>query len=159
MLEWGRLGELHARGVELGAHSHSHPQLDTLGVDRAREELVLSRRLLEDALGTEVETFAYPNGYSSPRVRTLAREAGYRAACGVKDTFSSERDDRFALARLMIRSSTSTAEVAGWLDRSGAPPPRARERVRTKGWRAYRRARAVVTRRAGTSPGWPASHV
>jgi len=159
MLAWSRLRELHAEGVELGAHSHSHPQLDTLSTSRARDELSLSRRLLEDAVGMEVKTFAYPNGYSSPRVRTLVREAGYRAACGVKNTLSSERDDRFALARLMIRSSTSTAEVAGWLDRSGAPPPRARERARTRAWRTYRRARAVVTRRAGTAPGWPASHV
>ena len=74
---------------------------------------------------------------------------------GVKDTFSSERDDRFALARLMIRSSTGVEDVARWLDRSGAPPPRAGERARTKAWRAGRRGRALVTRRAGATPGWP----
>ena len=155
MLDWSRLGELPARGIEVGAHSHSHPQLDTLSLQRARQEIALSRRLLRDAVNAEIETLAYPNGYSSPRIKHLARAEGYRAACGVKNTFSSERDDRFALARLMIRSTTGTEEVARWLDRLGAPPPRATEKTRTKAWRAYRRGRALVTRRAGATPGWP----
>jgi peptidoglycan/xylan/chitin deacetylase (PgdA/CDA1 family) len=155
MLDWSRLGELSAGGVEIGAHSHSHPQLDTLSPQRAREEIALSRQLLRDAIGAEIGTFAYPNGYSSPRVRRIVRAEGFRAACGVKDTFSSEQDDQFALARLMIRSSTGSEEVARWLDRSGAPPPRTRERAATRAWRAYRRGRALVTRRAGATPGWP----
>jgi peptidoglycan/xylan/chitin deacetylase (PgdA/CDA1 family) len=155
MLGWDRLRELSASGVEIGAHSHSHPHLDTLGPRRARQEIALSKRLLQDAVDAEIETFAYPNGYSSPSVRRLVRAEGYRAACGVKNTFSSQRDDRFALSRLMIRSSTGVDEVARWLDRSGAPPPRARERARTKAWRVYRRGRALVTRRAGGAPGWP----
>jgi peptidoglycan/xylan/chitin deacetylase (PgdA/CDA1 family) len=155
MLHWDRLRELAAGGIEIGAHSHSHPQLDTLTPRRARQEITLSRRLLQEAIGAEVETFAYPNGYSSARVRRLVRAEGFRAACGVKDTFSSEHDDRFALARLMIRSSTRTEEVERWLDRSAAPPPRSRERARTRAWRAYRRGRAILTGRAGTTPGWP----
>jgi peptidoglycan/xylan/chitin deacetylase (PgdA/CDA1 family) len=155
MLDWGRLRELHASGVEIGAHSHSHPQLDTLSPRRARQEIALSRRLLRDAVDAEIETFAYPNGYSSPRVRRLVRAEGYRAACGVKNTFSSERDDRYALARLMIRASTGIEDVARWLDRAGASPPRRRDKPATKAWRAYRRGRALVTRRAGTTPGWP----
>lgn len=154
MLDWSRLSELRASGIEIGAHSHSHPQLDTLGLRRAQHEIALSRRLLRDAVDTEIQTFAYPHGYSSRRIRQLVRTEGYRAACGVKNTFSSEHDDRFALARLMIRSSTRTEDVERWLDRSGAPAPRARERARTKLWRACRRGRALVTRRAGAAPGW-----
>jgi peptidoglycan/xylan/chitin deacetylase (PgdA/CDA1 family) len=159
MLEWEQLPELHAVGIEIGAHSHSHPHLDTLGRDGARREIAVSRRLLNEAIGDEVETFAYPNGYSSRHVRRLVQAEGYRAACGVKDTFSSEHDDRFALARLMVRASTSRDDVARWLDRRGAPAPRAGERIRTRLWRAYRRGRAVVTRRPGSPPGWPAVRV
>jgi peptidoglycan/xylan/chitin deacetylase (PgdA/CDA1 family) len=156
MLKWDRLRELHEAGIEIGAHSHSHPHLDTLGSARARREISLSRRLLSDGIGAEIETFAYPNGYSSRRVRRLVQAEGYRGACGVKDTFSSESDDRFSLARLMLRSSTSADEVALWLDRRGARVPRTRERMRTRLWRSYRRGRAVVTRRPGAPPGWPA---
>src|SRR5881227_3368175 len=50
------------------------------------------------AIDAPVDTFAYPHGYSSARVRRLVRDAGFRGACGVKNALSSPRDDRFALA-------------------------------------------------------------
>jgi peptidoglycan/xylan/chitin deacetylase (PgdA/CDA1 family) len=143
-LHWSQLAELTATGVEIGAHSHTHPYLDTLPAAAAREEIVRSKALLEDELGRPVESFAYPNGYSSAAVRRLVREAGYRSACAVGNTLSSAGDDRFALARLTVRDTTTTAELARWLEGTGAPPPRTRERVSTRAWRAYRRTRAVA---------------
>jgi peptidoglycan/xylan/chitin deacetylase (PgdA/CDA1 family) len=156
MLEWSQLAELRDAGVEIGGHSHTHPQLDTLRERAAREEISRCTTLLEDRLGEPVRTFAYPHCYSSRRVRRLVRAAGYRGACGVKNTLSSSRDDEFALARLMIERRTTPDEIGRWLDRRGAPPPRVREAARTRLWRAYRRGRAVATRRAGVDPGWAA---
>jgi len=155
MLELAELRELAGAGVELGAHSHTHPHMDTLGTRRARYEIERSRALVEDAAGAPVATFAYPHGYSGPRIRRLVREAGYRGACGVKNALSSTTDDRFALARLLVRADTTAQEVGRWLDRTGAPPPPRRDSARTIGWRAYRRARAVVRRRPGSDEGWP----
>lgn len=159
MLDWSQLAELRDAGVEIGAHSHTHPHMDTLGRARAREEIVRPKALLESALGENVGTFAYPHGYSNPRVRRLVREAGYRGACGVKEALSSPRDDTLSLARLMIRSDTTADEVERWLRREGAPPHPRRESARTRGWRAYRRARALVRRRPGSDPGWPSVRV
>jgi peptidoglycan/xylan/chitin deacetylase (PgdA/CDA1 family) len=129
--------------------------MDTLGARRLRDEIERSRTLVEDAAGAPVPTFAYPHGYSGPRVRRAVRAAGYRGACGVKNTLSDLADDRFALSRLLVGADTSAADVGRWLDRTGAPPPARRESPRTRGWRAYRRARAVVLRRPGADPGWP----
>jgi peptidoglycan/xylan/chitin deacetylase (PgdA/CDA1 family) len=153
MLDWSELAGLRAAGVEIGGHSHTHPQLDTLGTRAAREEIAGSKARLEAELGEPVRSFAYPHGHSGPRVRRLAREAGYEHACGVKQTLSASGDDRFALSRLMLRSDTTADEVAAWLDRRAAPP-RAREALRTRAWRAYRRGRALATRRPGRDPGW-----
>lgn len=158
MLDWSQLAALTDRGdVEIGGHSVTHPHLDTLGPKRAAIEVTGCKRALEDALGEEVHTFAYPHGYSSPRLRRQVQAAGYRAACGVKNAFSSETDATFSLARLMIHADTSLEQVESWLDRRGAPPPPARDSGRTRGWRAYRRARALLTRRPGSDPGWPAA--
>jgi peptidoglycan/xylan/chitin deacetylase (PgdA/CDA1 family) len=155
MLDWSQLPSLRADDVEIGGHSATHPHLDTVGAGRAEREISGCKRALEDALGAEVRTFAYPHGYSSPRVRRQVREAGYRGACGVKNAFSSETDSTLSLARLMLHADTSLEQVGDWLDRRGAPPPPARESARTRGWRAYRRARALITRRPGSDPGWP----
>ena len=155
MLELGELAALAQAGVELGAHSHTHPHMDTLGRARLREEIERSRALVEDAAGAPIATFAYPHGYSGPRVRRAVRAAGFRGACGVKNTLSAPGDDRFALSRLLVGADTTTADVGRWLDRAGAPAPAPRESARTRGWRAYRRARAIVRRRPGSDPGWP----
>ena len=158
MLSWEQLGALGSdAAVEIGGHSVTHPQLDTLGGARLRDEVGRCKRELEDALGEEVRTFAYPHGYSGPRVRRATREAGYRGACGVKNALSDEADHPFSLARLMVYSDTSTEQVGAWLERRDAPPPPRRESARTRGWRAYRHARAILTRRPGSDPGWPAA--
>ena len=155
MLDWSQLAELRAAGVEIGGHTHTHPQLDTLTMRAARQEIAGCKALLEQSLGEPVRSFAYPHGYSSRRVRRLVQQAGYESACGVKNTLSAAEDDRFALSRLMVRSSTRPGEIGRWLDRLGAGP-RDRETLRTRAWRAYRRGRALVTRRPGADPEWRA---
>ncbi len=150
MLAWGQLPELLAAGVELGAHSHSHPQMDTLSARAAREELWRPKDMLEQELGRQVDLFAYPHGYSGPRVRELAPAAGYRAAAGVRNALHRPGVDRYNVARLMVTSTTTGADVASWLDGTGAAPSRDGESLPTRGWRAYRRGRAVLRRAPGS---------
>lgn len=150
MLSWTQLPELRQLGVELGGHSHTHPHLDTLSRAAARDEVTRCKALLEDELGEANATFAYPNGYSSPLVRRLVRQAGYQGACSVKEALSSTSDDPFSLARLMVRSDTSSADLRDWLTGTTRAPAPKRERLRTRGWRLYRRARAVATRTPGS---------
>jgi peptidoglycan/xylan/chitin deacetylase (PgdA/CDA1 family) len=151
MLQWSQLPELAASGVEIGGHSHSHFQLDTLRRDNARVEIMRCKTLLEDALEAEVATFAYPHGYSSPAVKSLTRTAGYRSAAGVKNAFSSEADDPFSLARLTIFNTTDGEELGGWLRGVGARTAPAREGVSTRVWRTCRRSRSLVTGRPGSA--------
>lgn len=149
MLAWSQLPELEAQGVELGAHSHSHPQLDTLGRAALRDELRRPKELLEDALGHAVPGVAYPHGYSGPRVRRAAREAGYDAGVGVRNALHRPGDDRFAVARLMLMRNTTPAQFAAWLAGVDGARPR-RDAVASTLWRTYRRTRAVVRRAPGS---------
>lgn len=150
MLTWDQLIEICASGVECGAHSHSHPQLDTLPSMAARDEVSQSRRMLEDHLGEEVRSFAYPYGYHTARVRQLIQEAGYTSACAVKHAMSSETDDPFALARLMIHADTTIKEFAALLTGRSSSPVTAiysvYARARTPVWQLVRRSAASVTR-------------
>ena len=76
MLSWAQIRELAAANIEIGAHSHSHPELDQLSGAALCRELGDSRALLEEGIGAPVRTLAYPYGYSSKRVRLAARAAG-----------------------------------------------------------------------------------
>jgi peptidoglycan/xylan/chitin deacetylase (PgdA/CDA1 family) len=154
MLTQGAVADLAREGIEIGGHSHTHPHLDTLGPGAARDEIARCTALLEDLTGRAPVSFAYPHGYHSPGLRRLVAGAGYAGACAVKNAFSSDRDDPLALARLTLRDTTSPAVLAAWLDRRGAPLPPRRERGRTRGWRALRRSRALLTRGPGRDADW-----
>lgn len=149
MLSWSQLPELLERGVELGAHSHSHPQMDTLSRTALRDELTRPREQLEDALGRPVEVFAYPHGYNGPRVRRAARESGYLAAAAVRNALHRPGGAPFAVARLMVTSTTTAQDIARWLTGVGVHVGD-REPLAAKGWRAYRRGRAVLRRAPGS---------
>jgi peptidoglycan/xylan/chitin deacetylase (PgdA/CDA1 family) len=81
MLTAHELRQLSAAGVEIGAHSVTHPDLTTLSYTDALGELAGSKTALEDVVGAPVETAAYPYGHANAETRAAAREAGFRAAC------------------------------------------------------------------------------
>ncbi len=149
MLTWEELAEISMSGIECGAHSHSHPQLDTLPCSVARDEILQSKRLLESHLGREIFSFAYPYGYHTARVRQLVREAGYTSACAVRHAMSSVTDDPFSLARLMVHADTTINKFAALLTGRSSSLATAvykiYARARTPGWQLFRRCAASVT--------------
>lgn len=75
-----QIGEMSARGVSFGSHSHTHPDLTSLGEAECELELRRSREVLEDVVGTRVHLLAYPRGLHDERVRRAARCAGFTHA-------------------------------------------------------------------------------
>lgn len=140
MLRYADLPGLEAAGVEIGAHSHTHRQLDLLPGREVAAELTASHDLLAQALGHRIRSFAYPHGYWRSRVRRLVGDAGFDSACAVGNAWSSAGDHRLAMSRLMVQAGHDLATVASWLDAPGAHVLPARRRVLAFGWRQYRRA-------------------
>ncbi|MPZ15699.1 MAG: polysaccharide deacetylase family protein [Chloroflexi bacterium] len=146
MLSWGQIDEVAAAGIEIGAHSHTHPHLDVLPREQARAEILISKRLIEDRLGREVTSFAYPHGYHGPTVRRLVEACGYTSACAVKHAMSAVDDDPFSLARIVVTADTTVSQLRSWLGGAGLRHAPRGERLTTVGWRLVRRARARITR-------------
>jgi peptidoglycan/xylan/chitin deacetylase (PgdA/CDA1 family) len=150
MLNWAQVRELAAAGIEIGAHSHSHPELDQLADTTLCEELRVGRALLEDAIGAPVRALAYPFGYSSPRVRLAARAAGYRCAAAVRNVRATSSDDIFMLPRLTIRRSTNHVVFASAVT-GGDKRIFRRDRLLTAGWASVRSARRARKRVLGNA--------
>lgn len=144
MLDWRQLEELRDAGVEIGAHGHRHVALDVLPLDRAAIELVNGKLLLERRLDVHVTSFAYPFGYHTRALEQLLPAVGYTSACAVKNSLSHAGDDCYALARLTLNANTTTTRFEQLLDGRGAPASWHGEHLRTRAWRAYRRARAMA---------------
>ncbi|MEU7856489.1 MULTISPECIES: polysaccharide deacetylase family protein [Nonomuraea] len=149
MLTWGQAREAAQTGIEIGGHSHSHPQLDQLRTDELRQELRRNKGLLEDMIGTPVATMAYPYGYSSARVRREVRKAGYFAACAVNNTIAADRHDMLAIPRLTVARHTSISMFKRAVEGSAVPLIYLKERVLTKGYAIVRRTRYGLQRVRG----------
>lgn len=141
-LAWEQLRALADSGLEIGAHSHSHPQLDQLPDTALQRELHTSRELLEAHLEARVTTMSYPFGYSTPRVRAAAAAAGYEFAAVVSNRCSNPMQDRLSLSRLTIRHNTAPAAFAAAV--GGSEKPFRTDRALTAAMASYR-----LVRRAG----------
>lgn len=150
MVNWGQLVEMDAGGIECGGHSHNHVQMDTLSAIAANDEIRRSKRLLEERLGHEVSSFAYPHGWTSAHIKRLIQAAGYTSACAVKNMRSAANDDPFALARLRVRGDMDVTALERLLARTVTPTEAAlRDMARTVIRIAPRWRAAVERQRAG----------
>ena len=83
LLEGVQLRELVRAGMTIGAHTLSHPMLSRQPDASALNEIVESKRELEQAIGIPVWAMAYPYGNSAAvgdRELRFAQEAGYSGA-------------------------------------------------------------------------------
>jgi peptidoglycan/xylan/chitin deacetylase (PgdA/CDA1 family) len=82
-LNWAEAREMAAAGMELGAHTHTHPLLGKLTAAEQKIELVQSKAILEQNMGELVTSLAYPNGRPqdfNEDTQRIAQEAGYTTA-------------------------------------------------------------------------------
>ncbi|MEU7001205.1 polysaccharide deacetylase family protein [Nonomuraea sp. NPDC046570] len=149
MLTWGQAREAAQAGIEIGGHSHSHPQLDQLSDTDLRQELRKNKGLLEEKIGAPVATMAYPYGYSSARVRREVRRAGYWAACAVSNTIAADRHDVLAIPRLTVAQHTTMSMFRRAVEGTAVPLIYMRERMLTKGYAIVRRTRYGLRRVRG----------
>jgi len=144
MLSWNQIREAAEAGVEIGAHSHRHQQLDQIAPSKLRDELTTSKEVLEDGLGHAVPSLAYPFGYSSARVRRAARDVGYTHGCVVGNALARPGHDPLALPRLTIRRSTRPTTFDSIVAGRTETMIFLKDRSLTKGYALVRRTRAVI---------------
>ena len=94
---------LQAHGVDVGAHTVTHPILARVSRDEAWREICEGKRALESIVGRHVPLFAYPNGhpgddYTPDHVR-MVREAGFTAAVSTAWGAANRTSDRMQLPR------------------------------------------------------------
>ncbi|MEV7137373.1 polysaccharide deacetylase family protein [Streptomyces tauricus] len=143
MLDWDQVRELASSDVEIGGHSHTHPQLDQLADGALRSELRHCREIIADELGVLPASFAYPYGYSSRRVRRAVREAGFTQSLAVGNALARRRQGPYALRRVTVRRSTGIEEFERLVEGRAIARTFARDRALTKGYAMVRRARQV----------------
>ncbi len=104
--DWSDRRRLPGAGVDVGAHTVTHPRLTTLSSQRASMELRDARETLEDRLGAPVTTVAYPYGDVNAAVGRLAADAGYAAGCTIVRGNRHHPGRRMHLKRVQVDDFT-----------------------------------------------------
>lgn len=101
-MSWQQLAELVKCGHAVQSHGWSHRLLTQCDPQQLRDELLRSRMVMEDRLGTKVDAISTPGGRWNEKILAACAEAGY------KRVFTSDP--------WMTASKRSGVEVAGrWM--------------------------------------------
>jgi peptidoglycan/xylan/chitin deacetylase (PgdA/CDA1 family) len=100
--------------IEVGSHTVSHPLLTALPYHRQRAEIVHGKLDLEEILGHEVKSFAYPNGQYRSETVSLVEEAGFSCGCSTEAGGLTAESDRFRLPRIQV-GDCDAEEFNRWL--------------------------------------------
>lgn len=111
MMTSAEVRALRHAGMQIGAHTVSHPILAALDRPTAHAEIAESKKTLESLLGERVGLFAYPNGkpqvdYNGESV-DIVRGLGFDAAVSTRWAASSAATDMFQIPRFTPWGKTS----------------------------------------------------
>jgi len=118
-----QIKDLHERGFEIAAHTHSHTILSTESDDNCRKELQINKKILERIIKTPVDFFAYPNGLYgrdfTDMHADIIKELGFKSAFSTNDGGITSKMNIFKLPRFMpyrkqlFLFSLSIAKISG----------------------------------------------
>jgi peptidoglycan/xylan/chitin deacetylase (PgdA/CDA1 family) len=116
-LTWAEVRELNQHGICFGSHTVTHPQLRELSCSAVKEEISSSKKTIEDKLGREVDSFAYP--YAFPQAETdfrnmlrdLLLQAGYRSGVCTIVGLARSKSDPFFMERLPVNTCDDDALI------------------------------------------------
>jgi peptidoglycan/xylan/chitin deacetylase (PgdA/CDA1 family) len=143
-LTWSEVRELQKYEISFGSHTVTHPQLRHLAEDAIEEEIVSSKKAIEEKTGCAVDSFAYP--YAFPQTETEFKKVLRESLCraryrnGVCTIVGRVRcaSDPFFMERLPVNSFDDTAlfqaKLAGaydWISKSQYVVKAARARAAT----------------------------
>jgi peptidoglycan/xylan/chitin deacetylase (PgdA/CDA1 family) len=99
LLSWEQIREMAGNGIEFGSHTVNHPDLTALSGKEAEEEIINSKSMMEDRIGSKVAFFAYPYGKMNANTKAIvARE--FTGACSTKMEMATAGSDVYALPRI-----------------------------------------------------------
>lgn len=104
--------QLRDAGMQIGAHTCTHPILAKLPDNDAYREITGSKTTLEALLKAPVTLFAYPNGKPGQdyldKHATMVQQAGFHAAASTASGVASDDSDVFQLPRFTPWDRTRT---------------------------------------------------
>ena len=122
-----------AAGHRIGGHGLTHTLLTHCSASELRSELLDSKRILENAIGSPVSVISLPGGRYDRRVLDGCREAGYTQVFTSEPTIKiRENNGVQVIGRYNVLQTTTPAGLRELLDPASGALWRAQIRAKTK---------------------------
>ncbi len=108
--------DLYSKGMEIGSHTVTHPDLTTLSKAQVTNQMAKSQSTLQNLIGVPVTDFAYPFGAYNATTINIGKQY-YQSQRTVDDGLNTK--DNFDVTRLKIHevdSNISQQQVAAWIN-------------------------------------------
>jgi peptidoglycan/xylan/chitin deacetylase (PgdA/CDA1 family) len=123
-MTWDNIREMDQDGFDFGSHSTNHADLGRIPEEQIIDELVISKKAIEDELNHDNVLFAFPFGKKhnfSERARDIVKDVGYICCCAAFGGQNSANQwDPFRINRMGINYNFSIpalrARIHGWPD-------------------------------------------
>ncbi len=112
-MNWQQLQEMVDAGMSIQSHGHNHFYFSDLTEQEIRDELEISKRLIEENLANEVTVFAPPGGRIDQRVVRIAKEIGYKSIC-TSEPGVVKRAGNITLPRFAVLATTPNDKISNW---------------------------------------------
>lgn len=115
MMSRDDISELSRQGVKFGAHGHTHRNLPELSPKELTFEIKESKRIIETAIGKNIDYFCYPRGKFNDRVINALKNNGFKMAFTSKTGIISHYSPPFLLPRVPLNDAVSMLQFRALL--------------------------------------------
>jgi peptidoglycan/xylan/chitin deacetylase (PgdA/CDA1 family) len=102
LMDWEEIKFLVKEGFEIGSHTITHPFLTKIPEKTAKSEIEDSKKMLEDKLGIQINTFCYPYGDYNEKIKDMVINAGYKMAFTTQNGTLEESKDMYEIKRITV---------------------------------------------------------
>ncbi|HRZ40052.1 MAG TPA: polysaccharide deacetylase family protein [Candidatus Omnitrophota bacterium] len=103
LLSWPQVREMVLGGVSFGSHTRRHAYLPHLSEEQLRDEIIGSKKDLDEQLGPAARFLCYPVGGFTEQAKRIAQEAGFRGALTTNRGMQRSNKDLFELKRIKVK--------------------------------------------------------
>ena len=100
IMSWEEAKQVTDQGITIGSHTVDHAILDRLEEVFIREQLIVSKKVIEQCTGRQCSYFCYPNGNWNNKIISLVRKTGFVAAITTDNGANQVGDELLTLRRI-----------------------------------------------------------
>lgn len=119
-MQWDEVFEMSRNNITFGAHTVNHTILSRYSFEKAKREIIESKKTIQDRISNEVTSFCFPNGKTGDYTDEIKNYLAGNFECALSANSGRivpGRHDLFELKRVGVSNDTSCPHLSRMLGR------------------------------------------